>query len=162
MRKLIDVAAALAGGALGTFLMQRMLKVAPKLPESLKPPEASGDPGHFMVDKAERLIGRRLPAGAEDALAKSLQWAYGMTFPIALGLLAERIGRRRIGRVLAAGAAMGALTWAVGYLGWLPATGLVRPIHRQKPTRTASALVSHLAYGTVAAVPLALTGRFVA
>ena len=52
--------------------------------------------------------------------------------------------------------------WAAGYLGWLPASGLTRPLREQPIGRSASSLVSHAAYGSISALPLALTGRFLA
>jgi hypothetical protein len=162
MRKLIDVAAALAGGMLGTWLLQRSLPLAARLPEPIRPTDVTADPAKYFVDKGQQLIGRPLPARLEKALRGSLGCAYGATGPLALGLLAARIGRHSTGRLLAAGAAMGAVIWAVGYLGWLPATGLAKPIHKNPVGRSASTLLEHLAYGTVSTVPLALTGRYVA
>jgi hypothetical protein len=49
---------------------------------------------------------------------------------------------------------MGALTWAAGYLGWLPRAGLTRPVLRERPSRTAASLLGHMACGLLAAAPI--------
>jgi uncharacterized membrane protein YagU involved in acid resistance len=78
-----------------------------------------------------------------------------MIWPLGFSALARRLRLHSPGRVLAAGAALGVVVWGIGALGWLPATGLTPPIHRQKAAATVSNLLGHIAYGTVAAVPLA-------
>ena len=61
--------------------------------------------------------------------------------------------RPRPSNVLVDGAALGLGVWAVGYLGWLPALGLMPPIQRQETEQVAGPIVQHLIFGiaTVAA-----------
>ncbi|HXG83257.1 MAG TPA: hypothetical protein VNI84_04430, partial [Pyrinomonadaceae bacterium] len=47
------------------------------------------------------------------------------------------------------GAALGAAIWAIGYLGWLPAVGLLPPITEQKPMQIFSPVWQHALYGIV-------------
>lgn len=51
------------------------------------------------------------------------------------------------------GAALGAAVWAAGYLGWLPAFGLMPPVKEHTPAQIASSVGQHVLYGiaTVAA-----------
>jgi hypothetical protein len=154
-----ELAAGLAGGLLGTAAMVAGMKRSSKLPESLRPPAPSQDPGDYMVSLAERLTGRQLPGQLHGQAAHGLQWAYGSVWPLALGAMARRLGVRSPGRALAAGAILGVVVWSVGALGWLPATGLTPPIHRQRPGGAVANLLGHVTYGTVAALPLAMQTR---
>jgi hypothetical protein len=51
----------------------------------------------------------------------------------------------------AAGSLLRLATWAVGYLGWLPATGLMPPVHRQEPARVAGPIATHVGFGIATA-----------
>ena len=51
---------------------------------------------------------------------------------------------------------MGTLVWAIGYVGWLPRTGLTRPVTRQGLGHVLTSLVSHVGYGVAASVPILL------
>jgi hypothetical protein len=42
--------------------------------------------------------------------------------------------------------------WAVGYLGWIPAAGLLSPATRHPPKRTALTITAHLVYGCLTAI----------
>jgi hypothetical protein len=160
MKTLIDMAAGLAGGLLGTALMQGLAKAGRKLPSSFQA-RFKGDPAEFIVSRGEKLTHHPLSSSTRDKIKPALPFAYGLTGPLVLGALAPRIGRGSVGRILAAGAIMGATVWAVGYLGWMPLGGVIEPIHRQPVPATAQALVGHALYGLVAAAPVALTERFI-
>ena len=45
------------------------------------------------------------------------------------------------------GAGFGVIVWAVSYLGWLPATGLLRPATEQSARRNFLMIVAHLLWG---------------
>lgn len=45
------------------------------------------------------------------------------------------------------GALFGAGVWLASYLGWIPAFGLLRPVHRHPDRRNAAMLTAHLAWG---------------
>jgi len=154
-----ELAAGLAGGFLGTGLMLATMKRSGKLPPSLRPPAPSRDPGEYMISLGERLAHHRLPDRARGPTAEGLRWLYGIAWPLGFSALARRMRLRSPARVLVAGAALGVLVWGVGAIGWLPATGLTPPIHRQKPGAAVSNLLGHVVYGTVAAVPLAVAVR---
>ena len=157
MRKtFIRLLAGAVGGAAGTLLMTKSMPLAGKLPERFKPPMPSEDPGHFMVRQGERVVGPLSPKMHSRAV-QGLRWSYGLTWPLGLAALSRVLGLRSTGKTLAAGALLGAVVWLVGYEGWLPAAGLVPRAHRLPPGKNATALMSHVAYGTLAALPLALT-----
>jgi hypothetical protein len=145
-----------------TYLLTRAQPLAERLPERLQPAEPKEDPGHFMVQQGERIVGKLSPKMHSRA-AQGLQWSYGLVWPMGLAALSGVLGLRSAPRTLAAGAALGALVWLVGYEGWLPALGLMPPAHRVPLAKNATSLASHVAYGAVAALPLALAApRFFA
>ena len=45
--------------------------------------------------------------------------------------------------------AFGLGVWAVSYLGWIPALGLLPPPYRDNPRRAWTTLTAHLVYGAV-------------
>lgn len=57
-------------------------------------------------------------------------------------------------RSAAAGAAYGGAVWAVSYLGWLPASGILRPAWRHPPLRNGLMLTAHLIWGGALAAAL--------
>jgi hypothetical protein len=136
--------------------MTRSIPLAARLPERVRPPLPRQDPGHAMVQRGERLFGALSPKMHTRA-AQGLQWGYGLTWPLGLAALSGVLGLRSPGRTIAAGALLGAVVWLVGYEGWLPALGLVPHAHRVPLAKNAAGLASHVAYGTLAALPLALT-----
>ncbi|MDB4966461.1 MAG: hypothetical protein JWN44_2150 [Myxococcales bacterium] len=160
--KLIRMAAAAVGGVVATYVMRRAMGMSGKMPAQMRPPAPTQDPGHFMVKQAEKLVGRFSPKMHSGA-AKSLHWVYGLTGPLVLGALATTLDLRSVRKTLLAGAVMGAINWAAGFAGWLPATGLTPPPHRVPLGKSASGLATHVAYGALASLPLALVApRFTA
>jgi uncharacterized membrane protein YagU involved in acid resistance len=155
---LIKLAAGAVGGAVATMLMQKSMPLAKKLPERLQPAMPKRDPGHFMVEQAEKIVGP-LPPKVHSGAAHGLHLAYGITWPMGLAALSGALGLRSIGKTIAAGAALGAIVWLISYEGWLPAVGLAPPAHRLPLVKNASGLVSHVAYGVLASVPLAIAAR---
>jgi hypothetical protein len=121
-------------------------------------PPFRGDPGDFMVKRVERVLPERvqqaIPRAAETAAARTLALGYGLTFGTLYGLV-----RRKPGNVLVEGTALGLVTWAAGYLGWLPATGLLPPIMRQRPAQAVTPIWQHIAFGIVAAGVVAFVSR---
>lgn len=157
MRKtLLKLAAGAVGGVIGTMFMQKAMQHAGKLPETMQPPMPREDPGHFMVKQGERVVG---PLGqkAHTRAVKGMHWAYGVAWPIGMALVADALDIESTGKLLAAGVLLGCVMWAVGYAGWLPAAGLVEPPTKVPLAKSASGVASHVAYGAIAALPLALT-----
>jgi hypothetical protein len=147
------------GGAIGTLLVKETMALGRRLPEKLKPPAVSRDPGDFLLSRFEALRGRPLPWNVHDRIASGLGWAYGIGWGGLLGLAVAGLRTKTVPRTLLAGAGMGAVVWAVGYVGWLPSTGLTPPIHRQGASHVAVSLASHVLYGVAAAVPIAVIDR---
>jgi hypothetical protein len=148
------------GGAMGTlFMMNGMKRVGRRLPERLKPTPVRRDPAELMVARMEALHGHPLPRRLHDGLASSLHWAYGIGWGGLLGLATARRPMRSPRDALLAGAALGTLVWAVGYAGWLPATHLTPPLHRQGSRHAATSLIAHVAYGVVSALPILALDR---
>jgi hypothetical protein len=78
-----------------------------------------------------------------NGLAVAAHLGYGMAAGVAFSCLPERLVRS-----VPAGTAYGALVYAAGYEGWLPALGILPPAHRdQHRGRVATMLFSHLVYG---------------
>jgi hypothetical protein len=69
---------------------------------------------------------------------------YGMTFGALYGALRDGDGNS-----LVDGLALGLGVWAVGYLGWLPATELMPPIAEQTTEQVAIAVFQHALFGIV-------------
>lgn len=143
-KRLTDGAAA---GLIGTFLIQALLNASQKwAPQSLPPMRQ--DPGEFMLERVEQRLPdnlrQKIPGELEKAAAKSLGLGYGTTF----GALFAT-SRPEVRNVLLEGSLLGLLTWAAGYLGWLPATGLMPSITKQEPQQIAGPVVSHVLFGIV-------------
>jgi hypothetical protein len=132
-------------GLAGTFVIQGLLAASQKwAPQSLPP--IKQDPGEFMVEKAEKhlpdKVRQKIPEELEKAAAKSLALGYGTTF----GAL-YAISRPETKNWLLEGTALGLVAWGAGYLGWLPATGLMPPLTKQEPEQIVGPILSHLLFG---------------
>lgn len=151
---ILKIAAGAVGGAVATYFMTQSMKLSKKLPERFRPPLPARDPGDFMVSQGEKLVGplsQKMHSGA----AHGLQWAYGVSWPLGLAALSGVLGLRSAKKTVAAGVLLGAIVWAIGYVGWMPATGLTPQVHRVALGKNASGLASHVAYGALASLPLA-------
>jgi len=138
---------AVAGGV-ATLLLQLIRAADQKvLPDAEAPIQQ--DPGKFIVEKAEQLLPpqarEKIPKKAENFIAKWLGMAYGITF----GSLYAAT-RPAGGRPLLDGASLGLGSWAVGFLGWLPATRLMPPVWKHRPKQIAKPIAEHAAYGIAA------------
>jgi len=145
------VALGAAAGVAATFLLQGVRTTEQKLlPETMPP--IREDPGGFMVEQAEELLPEKtreqVPATAETVAAKSLALGYGLAAGAIYGAI-----RPHPGNLLVDGTVLGLGVWAVGYLGWLPALGLMPPVQRQEAEQVAGPIVQHVIFGvaTVAA-----------
>jgi hypothetical protein len=138
-----------AAGLIGTFVIQGAMALNKKFAPSAMPP-VRRDPGEFVVHQAERALPTRLmqtiPEPAETIAAKASGLAYGMMFGAAYGAM-----RGMTGNTLADGAILGVGVWSVGYLGWLPASGLTPPPWKQKPRQLAASIGEHVLYGVATA-----------
>ena len=142
---------ALAGLAGTVFIKGGMMASQRWMPETLPPMEE--DPGEFMVHKAEEALPEdtreRIPDSAETAIAQALGFGYGVTF----GALYAALPRHARSIALD-GSVLGLATWAVGYMGWLPAAGLTPPVWEQKPKEVIPNIVSHVLFGIITVAAL--------
>jgi hypothetical protein len=144
----VRLLAGAAAGLAGTVVLQGLLAGSARWAPQTLPPIRQ-DPAEFMVEQAESALppARRaqVPPKGRAAAEKGLPLGYGATFGMLYGLAV------REGSPLLAGAVLGLATWAVGYLGWLPATGLMPAVTRQEPARVAGPIATHLGYGIATA-----------
>ncbi len=143
------VALGAVGGVVGTFVLQALLKASGKwLPGTTTPMREN--PGEYMVHVAEQVLPsslrERVPKSAEAKAAGVMALAYGAGFGALYGAL-----RPRAVSPLADGVVLGMASWAAGYLGWLPALGLMPPVWRQTPGQVVAPVAQHAAYGVAAA-----------
>lgn len=136
-----------AAGFAGTLALQGLMAAGEKwFPETMPP--IRKDPGEIMVEKAEESlpeeVSARVPQLAETATARSLAIGYGMTAGTIYAAL--RPGGKN---VIVEGSLLGLGTWAVGYLGWLPALGLMPPVPRQGLKEAVGPLLQHVVFGVV-------------
>jgi hypothetical protein len=135
---------ALAGLA-GTLALQALRTADKKIMPGSSPPMKK-DPGEFMVKKAEQMLPRskrrHISRKFEAASAKCLSIAYGMTF----GALYAG-ARPKTKRILLEGTILGLVTWATGYLGWLPRLGIMPPVWKHKAKQVALPVAEHALYG---------------
>jgi putative membrane protein len=147
-------------GAAATIGLQGVRKVThEKLPDA-KPPMRQ-EPGAFMVERAKAAlptpVQAKIPKRAESLASRMLALGYGTTFGALYSLV-----RPRGGNVLRDGALLGVASWAVGYLGWLPATGLMPPVTRQRPKQVVVPVAEHIVFGVAAVGAYALLTRALA
>ncbi len=141
----MEAALGAIAGVVGTLLIRGIIAASQKaMPQTLPPMKE--DPGQFMVRKTERLlprrVRRRIPKSTETIAAQALAFGYGATF----GCLYAEI-RSDHGKSISDGAALGAISWATGFLGWLPAAKLMPPVWKQRPRQVLPNLLGHIAYG---------------
>jgi hypothetical protein len=148
------VMAGAAAGAAGTALLQGVLAGSQRFAPNTLPP-IERDPGEFMLQKASEALPQRfrnnLPAKAAKAVASSLGFGYGTTFGLLYSALCLRRKPKKVTRILTEGSALGIASWAVGFLGWLPATKLMRPVWKHQPKQVASSILSHVLFGIAVA-----------
>jgi hypothetical protein len=134
-----------AAGLAGSVFIQGLLAASQKWAPQALPP-IKQDPGDFMVEKAEELLPeglrQKIPERLEKITAKSLALGYGTAFGALYGT-----SRPRVKTLLLEGSGLGIATWAAGYLGWLPATGLMAPVTKQEPRQIAGPILSHILFG---------------
>lgn len=144
-------------GLAGTLVMDYVRTASHNSTPEADPPMRV-DPGRFFVKKGEQVLPgklrRKIPRKAEDVAAKSLGIGYGMTFGALYSLLHPKGGG-----AIRDGIALGLLNWAVGFLGWLPASGVMPPVWEHERKQIALPMAQHAAYGaaTVAAYDVLVT-----
>lgn len=143
------IAVGAVAGLVGTVAIQALMGASQKWLPSTMPPIRQ-DPGEFMVDRVEDAlpdaVSEPIPSVLETAAARALGLGYGMAFGALYAVLRPR-GWPRLGD----GAVLGLAAWAAGYLGWLPALGLMPPVWKQRPAQVLVPIADHVVYGLATA-----------
>lgn len=110
-------------------------------------------PPETVTEEAAEAVDLRDELGNEELAAATWlgHFAYGAAAGALVGPLAARTPNPA-----AAGAAAGAVLWAAGYLGWVPALGLMAPATEQPASRNALMIAAHLVWGATTGL---LVGR---
>jgi glycine/D-amino acid oxidase-like deaminating enzyme/nitrite reductase/ring-hydroxylating ferredoxin subunit len=129
-------------GAVATLAMTAALAV----------PKATGALGEFppkkLMRRMRRRVGVRGVSRSGDAVLTVLgHWGFGMAVGSLFGLLHRK--QRGLAQSSLLGAGYGLAVWAASYAGFIPALGLMRPPHRDKPGRPTSMVAGHLVFGSV-------------
>lgn len=136
-----------AGGVAGTVVFTAFMWGAQRLGLLGEMP-----PTTLTRRTVEALTGVRPPRPALRVLTTIGHFAYGAgtgaLFGFAVRSLAAR-GSSRAHTATLAGAGFGALVYAVSYMGWVPAVGLMPPPHRDRPARPLVTFLGHLLFGGV-------------
>ena len=132
-------------GLAGTFaLWAAQTAIQKYLPDAMDPMQE--DPGKFIIRKAHdslpMRVGEKIPEETDSMIGQFLGFFYGMTF----GALYAWT-RPKGGSLIGDGLALGLICWATGYLGWLPAAGLMSPLWRQRTPQILGPIGHHIVYG---------------
>ena len=84
-------------------------------------------------------------SGSQRLLAVAAHLGYGVGMGAALGVLRREKGGA--GEEAAVGAALGLLSWGVGWATWLPLTGVHDPPWRQRSPKVLLPVLDHAAFG---------------
>lgn len=138
-------------GFVGTSALQGLRTASQRYLPATMPPVRM-EPGAFVVEKLETAwpgrSGARTPALIEQAAAKSLALGYGLSVGVLYAACRPSPPETPL---LTDGLALGLVTWAVGYLGWLPRFGLMAPVLQQGPKEAAGPIGRHVLFGIVTA-----------
>lgn len=101
-----------------------------------------------VVDRLEELgLVEDWSPAARRALSIAAHFAYGVGTGAFLGLLRRERGGR--GEEAAVGAALGVLSWGMGWSTWLPITGVHEPPWRQRSPKVLLPVLDHAFFGAV-------------
>jgi hypothetical protein len=146
-RLLESIASGAASGAAGTLALHMTHEASYRYAPHTLPPMLR-EPGHYMVEQAERALPRRarthITDSERDTAATTLSFAYGALWP---ALYLTLRGRRA--NVLMDGAALGVAVWGIGSFGWLPRLRLSPPVRQQTATQVFNNVAQHALYGVV-------------
>lgn len=131
-------------GVAGTVAMTAVMR---RLHERLPPSQRYPLPPRELTD---RIVPRGLKSGDEDAREQWTTLAH-FGYGAAVGACFPVVAR---GSGMVVGSLYGVCVWAVSYLGWVPAFGVLRPAIRHPWRRNSLMIASHLVWGGVLALTL--------
>ena len=143
------IVAGIGAGLAGTAVMFAMRKFDSQY-ASQTLLHGKEDPGKFVVRHAERIGGVALPDQAERAAAVATHIAYGTMYGVVFGL-AKMLPPAKSSHPFVFGGLLGAIVWAIGYVGLLPGVGLAKPVTDETFPEVAGELTRHVAYGVATA-----------
>ena len=133
-----------AAGVVGTLVIRAARSANDKFFPNASTPMKQ-DPAATVIQKIESVLPQeikdKLPASVEQMSEKFLSFGYGGTGAALYTAI------RSEPNVLIDGAALGTAVWAAGYLGWLPAIGLMPAVQHQKPQQVVSSVLQHMLFG---------------
>ena len=134
-----------AAGLVGTLALQVLRTASERgLPDTMPP--IRQDPGEFMVERARDALPAaftsRIPPLGATLAAQAFAAGYGVSAGAAYGFL-----RPTGGELIVDGLLLGTGTWAAGYLGWLPALGLMPGVLQQDRREALGPVVRHAMFG---------------
>ena len=139
-----DVIKQLSAGSLAGFVATGpMTLVMEGLREATDDPEPIAP--RVIAERALQTAGVRdeLPEPARVAATGISHFGYGATAGAPFGVMAEAMNVPPV----RGGIAYGLGVWALGYFGWLPATGLYRSPLREPAHRNARIIAAHVVWG---------------
>jgi uncharacterized membrane protein YagU involved in acid resistance len=133
--------AAAAGGFLATVPMtiaMVAIQRTQRRPRSPLPPKEVTRKTLKEAGMASNLRGKALQAAT---------WVSHFAYGAAAGACYPLVRRLVPIPPVLKGPGFGLAVWALSYIGWLPATGILRPPQKQTPNRNVALIVSHLIWG---------------
>jgi len=131
-------------GAIATLPMTLLIRAAHRrLPSDQRYPA----PPRELIDSAADAGGVALSEDGARDLTLGAHYAFGAAAGAAIAAVLPRPG-------VASGAAAGAAVWAGCYLGWIPASGLLKPATEHPGRRNAMMIAAHLVWGGATALAL--------
>lgn len=132
----------IVGGAGGTLVLSGLRRLMSKV--GLVHETAPGQ----VVTRLEELgiLGGLSPRG-RHAVTVLAHYAYGLGVGLCFGLLRRR--QAGIAEETSVGAALGVLSWGLGWSSWLPLFGVHSPPWRQDSPRVLLPIVDHAVFGAV-------------
>ena len=140
----------LAGGIAGFAATVPMTAVMEILHRWPRPERKPLPPRQITVRLAKSAGLERVASEPEARTVATLASHFG--YGAAAGAVYAPIAERVPGHPAVKGAAFGLLVWTLSYLGWLPATGVLRPATQHSARRNTLMIVAHLVWGATTGI----------
>jgi len=107
-------------------------------------PDAPFPPKEVTMGMARKVgLKRHMDEETEWAATWAAHFGYGSGVGAVYGAIAPRVPWPAVPK----GMAYGVAVWALSYLGWLPAVGIVQPLVRRPVRQQTALIVAHLVWG---------------